>query len=604
MKVHMRDSMFISLLCLLMLTSCGLFGSSSGESDSQSTDNSADTPGQQVDAEGNIIPVRQPAEREGLSSSGLQAAVKPLPDPIFISPPAGSNYGIGSTVSHVVEPYEWLYQVARCYGTSYQDVRTANPSIINPDYIFPENIVTVPNVGLVGPVIGPNCIMQHVVAPGETFYGLARTYQTDPIILQKANPGPLLAGDIIFVPAVSPQNVAPPALSQSLLFNLRGDLAVWRNFDGRVELYEDNSAFILDMATHGNGRFILVKQTRDQGASLEIALIDRTAKTETVIETNLTPEVDDGLKRFRTSLLVSPNGAWGAYLVREESTMRLSTFATSNPGDLKQLAGIPHGVMDFDTPQLFAGGDDAHVLMLDDTGIYEYPYALDAPEKQVVAIDKNDTSKPPFYEAVAWSPTSGHLLLMGLFSEGWQHYVLDKNSGSVALVPNSNGYVINADATWLRNGHVAAISPPFANEAGPILTVYRPDSTPTTLTLVEVSKNVLSIAGHTAPQPGYTISAPPVQPLVDIVDFTIVGAGVASSYWTAEVGSSEAGRLNRVPENGVRNNWTTDGSGLLMEHGGNDQPWEVVFVPMQGTPRFSLTNWFGLQISHFNWVTQ
>ncbi|KAA3658469.1 MAG: LysM peptidoglycan-binding domain-containing protein, partial [Chloroflexi bacterium] len=353
MKVRVRESMFISLLCLLLLTSCGLFGSGSEEPDPQSSDNPDNVSGQQLDAEGNIIPIGQPAEREDLSSSGLQAAFKPLPDPIFLSPPAGPNYVIGSTLSHEVEPYEWLHQVARCYGASYQDVKSANPSIINPNYILPERVVTVPNVGVAGPVIGPNCVRQHVVAPGETFYGLARRYQTDPIILQKANPGPLWAGDIIFVPAVSPQNVAPPTLTQSLIFNLGGNLAVWRDFDARVELYEDNSASILDMVTHENGRFILVKQTRDQGASLEIALIDRTAKTETTIETNLPPELADESLRFRSSLLVSPNGAWAAYQVRENSTIRLSTFATSNPSDVKQLAGIPHGVMGFDTPQLF-----------------------------------------------------------------------------------------------------------------------------------------------------------------------------------------------------------------------------------------------------------
>lgn len=587
MKVCTWKQVIFVLFCLLLLAGCG--------------GDETTPPATEIPPVSGIEEIPPLGENNGILNVSLPVK-KPLPAPLVIAPPTGPNYVIGSTVSHVVEPLEWMHQVARCYGTSYRDVYRANSSIINPNYILPDDVLAVPNVGSVGPITGPNCIRYHAVAPGETFYGLAQMYQTEPIILQKANPGPLLAGDIIIVPSVGPQQMAPPSLRQSLVFNLNGDLAVWRHADAWVDVYVDDAAFILDMVVGENGRFVLVKQTRDQGATVEVALIDRLGNTETVIETNLPPDQMNGSEKFRPSMLISPNGDWAAYLVREDSTMRLSTFATSNPGDVKQLAGIAHGVMEFSTPQLFAGKEDGHFLMLDDTGIYEYPYALDAAENRIVGIVEDDYSKPLLYEAVAWSPASGHLLLQGFYIEGGQYFVLDKNSGALAPLPGSGGYITNTEASWLLNGHVAVISFPGVNEAGPVLTIYRPESSPTALSLIVVSNNVLSIPGYSLAQPGFFISTPPIQSIANVVDFTIVGAGAASGYWMVETSSMSVGRLNHVVSDSYQTYWTTNGTGLLMEQGGYDKPWELVYVPVTGMPAFSLTSWLGIQISHFNWV--
>jgi hypothetical protein len=598
MKVQKLASLLIGLLCLFVLIGCRQDGSDTDGS------NSVNTAPESVESE-EPVAMRNDFGSQGVMPLGYQAA-QSLPAPLILPAPTGPNFVIGSSVSHVVEPYEWLHQITRCYGAEYAEVLRVNKdSIHNPDLIYPNDVVILREIGKEGPIIGPRCVKSHWVAPGETFYGLARLYQTTPEILQLANPGPLLAGNEIVVPATTPENVSPPSLRQSLVFNLDGDLAVWRQVDAGIEVYIDNDAYILDLVTHENGRFVLTKQTRDQGTTVEIALIDRTTRTETIIETGLSPEELDESIQFRSNMLIAPNGAWAAYLVRENGTMRLSTFATSNTADVRQVTGIPHGLLEGGTPQLFAGGDDMHFLMLDNTGIYEYPYALDESEKQLVTIDKNMASSPLVYEAISWSPTSGHLLLEGIFSKDVrQHYLMDKNSGATKLLSNSTINEISADATWLKNGQIAVLTPPFANEAGPILTVYRPESTPTTLSVVEVSKNVLSISGHSRPQSGYTISAPPIQPVPNTVDFTLVGAGAASGYWTAEVGSSEAGRLNYVPANGDSNVWTTDDGGLLMQQGGGDRPWELLYVPVQGTAWFSLTSWLGIRISHFNWVVR
>ncbi len=119
----------------------------------------------------------------------------------------------GTTIQHTVTEGEWLLQISRCYGTSYAAVLQANRNIANPNRILPGWQVTVPNAGSQGAIIGPPCVLPYVVQPGDTFGALAQRYGTTAAILQLANPGPLLAGETIFVPniAAEPTPTATPA---------------------------------------------------------------------------------------------------------------------------------------------------------------------------------------------------------------------------------------------------------------------------------------------------------------------------------------------------------------------------------------------------------
>jgi ELWxxDGT repeat protein len=95
----------------------------------------------------------------------------------------------GSMVTHVVTPGDWLLQISRCYGASFPAVRTANPQVVDPDVIFPQAIVKVPNVGSVGTIYGPPCMIWYTVVSGNTWQSIANTYNADITILQAANPG-------------------------------------------------------------------------------------------------------------------------------------------------------------------------------------------------------------------------------------------------------------------------------------------------------------------------------------------------------------------------------------------------------------------------------
>ena len=185
MKIQKLASLFMGLLCLLVLSGCIQDGANS-------TDLNSNNPAPQSVETVERSPVRNDAELQGVTPPGNQGA-KALPTPQILPAPTGPSFVIGSTVSHVVEPYEWLHQITRCYGAVYTEVwRTNAPEFPNPNLIYPNDVVVLHDIGREGPIIGPHCVKSHWVEPGETFYGLARLYQTTPEILQKANPGATL----------------------------------------------------------------------------------------------------------------------------------------------------------------------------------------------------------------------------------------------------------------------------------------------------------------------------------------------------------------------------------------------------------------------------
>lgn len=119
------------------------------------------------------------------------------PAPITSTP---GNYVAGSTISHQVKNGEWLIQIARCYGTDYNKLRQANPAITNPRYIKPGLLVSVPNIGSVGPIYGPPCVVSHTVVSGETWESIAAKYNADVAVLKEANPVTLATGVVLVVP--------------------------------------------------------------------------------------------------------------------------------------------------------------------------------------------------------------------------------------------------------------------------------------------------------------------------------------------------------------------------------------------------------------------
>ncbi len=82
---------------------------------------------------------------------------------------------IPSSAIHTVVQGEWLLQIARCYGTTVQSIRSHN-TIPYPDLIYPGQKLTITDIGSVGPYLGPPCISSHTVVAGETLADIAAMY--------------------------------------------------------------------------------------------------------------------------------------------------------------------------------------------------------------------------------------------------------------------------------------------------------------------------------------------------------------------------------------------------------------------------------------------
>ena len=111
-----------------------------------------------------------------------------------------ANLPVGSTIQHKVVAGEWLWQIARCYGSDPKKTIQENSQLPNPAQISPGMVVTVPNIGTAGNIYGPPCVGTHTVQSGETWNSIALKYNADPIVLQKVNLNSMPVGSVIKVP--------------------------------------------------------------------------------------------------------------------------------------------------------------------------------------------------------------------------------------------------------------------------------------------------------------------------------------------------------------------------------------------------------------------
>ena len=114
--------------------------------------------------------------------------------PIVPSCPEGNYYQI--------KPGDTLYSISRRYNVSLDDLLEANPGI-SPELLMVGQIICIPLA--VPPVTCPPGSTPYVIRPGDTFYSLARRYNTTVSALITANPNvdprALLVGQQICIPS-------------------------------------------------------------------------------------------------------------------------------------------------------------------------------------------------------------------------------------------------------------------------------------------------------------------------------------------------------------------------------------------------------------------
>jgi len=83
----------------------------------------------------------------------------------------------GQPVQHTVQNNEWLTQLARCYGTTVQDIQAAN-NYSCPDLIHPGWVVNINNPGNAGPITINEmpCFGYYTVQQGDNLYRIAEQF--------------------------------------------------------------------------------------------------------------------------------------------------------------------------------------------------------------------------------------------------------------------------------------------------------------------------------------------------------------------------------------------------------------------------------------------
>lgn len=528
-----------------------------------------------------------------------------LGEPQIITTGTASPIPPGATVLHPVTRGDWLIQIARCYGTPYQYVHQAN-LLPNPNLIYPGNWITVPSVGSLGPITGPPCVWLYTVRSGDTWEQIAVWFQTTTGILQRANPGPLTVGRQIWVPAIPTSTTPPPAINHNLLMIYNDDLATWQGSSGTLAVMGDPLAVVVDSATHQMGEWVLTRQFRNNSNAVEVALINRRTRVVNVVEQELIQAIpaETGVE----NMVVSADGQWAAYLVRENNNMRLTTFPTINPSARLSVSLLGHGQDVTVAPQLFAGSDNNHFLLLDEDGVFEFQYAQPTTARQLVFLSGGSGGGPVSLHALAWSPAGRYLLLHGHFLNGNTYYVLDQQTGALQQLPNSASYTTVAAASWQMDGTVVVLTPPTSTTAtGPLASFYQPQSSGTNLTLVHLFDRPLSIPNAVAgvAPAGYGITAPGVQTTIGRLVLTISSSDAAANgLWAYDGNAATMTKLNSLPSNPIANaQWTPDNSGVLLTIPGTAQAaGNILFVAADGRQPFSLISWLGYRIADFHWL--
>jgi LysM repeat protein len=155
--------------------------SAGGEADTAAPADDANMGGVNEAGDADVGGGAPPAEGEAAAEAPAAEDAAPADSGNGGVPPNANTLAVvqpGVPVQHEVKNLEWLTQLARCYGTTVQDIQAANNGYPYPDLIYPGWIVNINNPGNAGPITinDTPCFNYHTVQQGETLYSIATQY--------------------------------------------------------------------------------------------------------------------------------------------------------------------------------------------------------------------------------------------------------------------------------------------------------------------------------------------------------------------------------------------------------------------------------------------
>jgi len=126
----------------------------------------------------------------------------------------------GVLMDYVIQPGDTLTSIAARFGVTVEDIVRVNPILVNPNAIYPGQIIHIPIAG-VSPI--PKGSL-YIIQPGDTLTSIALRYNIPPGALlqfnpQITNPNLIYPGQIITIPlpyAALPQMPVTPIQKPNL----------------------------------------------------------------------------------------------------------------------------------------------------------------------------------------------------------------------------------------------------------------------------------------------------------------------------------------------------------------------------------------------------
>ncbi len=145
-------------------------------------------------------PMPTPVPTEVPTAVPVQTPIPtPAPPPMPTSPVVVAPAG-GET-TYVVQPGDRLYRIALRFGVNYRQLAAYN-NIVNPDRIYPGQVLRIPTGGQTPP--GKEIL--YTVQPGDNLFRIALRYNMNYLYLASyngiANPHQIRVGQVIRIPVV------------------------------------------------------------------------------------------------------------------------------------------------------------------------------------------------------------------------------------------------------------------------------------------------------------------------------------------------------------------------------------------------------------------